>query len=140
LDGAAPCRGHALQVKQAFDEAGVDAWFDQIALESGEDYQRKIEANIENCSYFVPLISRHTATLEKRFFRREWSKAIREAEAFPPEYPFILPILLDDTQIDAPGIPRQFRERHVRALEALPQLVEEAKRRIRERRLQRRPA
>jgi TIR domain/SIR2-like domain len=138
LSYASEDRPYALQVKQAFDEMGVDVWFDQSALESGDDYRLKIEKNIENCSYFVPLISRHTATMEKRFFRREWSKAIDEAASYPREYPFIQPLLLDDTPRDAPGIPRQFFERHIRKLDALPQLIEDAKKRIRERRLQRR--
>lgn len=140
LSYASEDREDALRVKQAFDEAGVDVWFDQIALESGDDYRRKVETNIENCSCFVPLISRHTATLEKRFFRREWSKAIHEAEEYPPGYPFIQPILLDDTPLDSPGIPREFRDRHARKLEALPQLIEDAKKLIRERRLKKRPA
>jgi hypothetical protein len=140
LSYASEDRQYALQVKHAFDQMGVDVWFDQSALESGDDYRLQIEKNIENCSYFVPLISRNTASMEKRFFRREWSKAIDEAAAYPREYPFIQPILLDDTPLDSPGIPRQFRERHVRRLEALPQLIEDAKKRIRERRLQRRPA
>jgi len=133
-------REYALRVKQAFDEAGVDAWLDTVCLESGEDFRRNIETNIENCCCFVALISRHTATLEKRYFRREWNKALTEAEAFPPEYPFIQPILLDDTPLHAPGIPRQFRDRLVRGLDQLPQLIVEAKRRIRERRLQKRQA
>lgn len=139
LSYASEDRQYALQVKQAFDQMGVDIWFDQSALESGDDYRLKIEKNIENCSYFVPLISRHTATMEKRFFRREWSKAIDEAAAYPREYPFIQPILLDDTPLDSPGIPRQFLDRHIRKLEALPQLIEDAKKRIRERRLEKRP-
>lgn len=138
LSYASEDRQYALQVKRAFDQMGVDVWFDQSKLESGDDYRLKIEKNIENCSYFVPLISRNTATMEKRFFRREWSKAIDEAEAYPREYPFIQPILLDDTPLDSPGIPRQFRDRQVRKLEALPQLIEDAKKRIRERRLERR--
>ena len=140
LSYASEDREVALRVKQSFDEAGVDVWFDQSALESGDDYRRKVETNIENCSCFVPLISRHTATLEKRFFRREWSKAIHEAEEFPPGYPFIQPILLDDTPLDSLGIPREFRDRHARKLEALPQLIEDAKKLIRERRLKKRPA
>lgn len=119
---------------------GVDVWFDQSALESGDDYRLKIEKNIENCSYFVPLISRNTATVSRRFFFKEWNKAIAESAAYPIEYPFIQPILLDDTPLDSPGIPREFRDRHVTKLANLHQLVEAAKKRIRERRLQRRPA
>ncbi len=89
LSYASEDRQYALQVKQAFDATGVDVWFDQSKLESGDDYRLKIEKNIENCSYFVPLISRNTATMEKRFFRREWNKALDESAAFPPDYPFI---------------------------------------------------
>ncbi len=138
LSYASEDRQYALQVKQAFDEMGVDVWFDQSALESGDDYRLKIEKNIENSSYFVPLISKHTATMEKRFFQREWNKAIDESAAYPREYPFIQPILVDDTPLDSPGIPRQFLDRHIRKLDALPQLIEDAKKRIRERRLKRR--
>jgi len=85
------------------------------------------------------LTSRYATTLEKRFFQREWNKAIDEAAAYPREYPFIQPILVDDTPLDSAGIPRQFRDRHIRKMDALPQLIEDAKKRIRERRLQRRP-
>jgi hypothetical protein len=140
LSYASEDRQYALQVKQAFDEAGVDVWFDQSALTGGVAYGPDIEKNIENCSYFVPLISRNTATVSRRFFFKEWNKAIAESAAYPIEYPFIQPILLDDTPLDSPGIPREFRDRHVTKLANLHQLVEAAKKRIRERRLQRRPA
>jgi hypothetical protein len=138
LSYASEDRDLALQVKQAFDEMGVDVWFDQSELRSGDDYRLSIEKNIEKCSYFVPLISRNSAVIAKRFFRREWSKAIDEAKDYPPEYPFIQPILLDNTPLDSPGVPQEFRARHVRKLEALPLLIEDAKKRIRERRLERR--
>jgi TIR domain/SIR2-like domain len=138
LSYASEDRPYALRVKEAFNQTGVDVWFDQSALESGDVYRLEIEKHIENCSFFIPLISRNTATMEKRFFRREWSKALDEAAAYPPEYPFIQPILLDDTPLDSPGIPRQFRDRHIRTFDALPQVIEDAKKRIRERRLQRR--
>jgi hypothetical protein len=130
----------ALRVKEAFDSAGVDVWFDQRALESGDDYRLKIEKNIESCSYFVPLISKHTAGEDRRFFRLEWYKAIDEAKFRPPDFPFIQPILIDDTPLDAPGIPRAFTDRHCRKLDALAALAEDAKKRIRERRLARRTA
>lgn len=140
LSYASEDRQYALQIKEAFDQAGVDVWFDQNALEAGDVYGQKIEKNIESCSYFVPLISKNSATVSKRYFFREWKKAIDEAAAYPPEYPFIQPILLDDTPLDSPGIPREFRERHVCKLTELHQLIEAAKRRIRDRRLQRTPA
>jgi hypothetical protein len=130
-------REYALKVKQAFDEAGVDVWFDQTNLVSGDLYKRKIDENIWNCSCFVPLISQNTETWDgdPRYFRTEWRKAIDRERYFGSTYPFIRPILLDNTPL-----PYEFLDRHARKLEALPQLIEDAKKQMRERRLKRRSA
>jgi len=87
LSYASEDRSDELQVKQAFDESGVDIWFEQSVLDSGDNYRLKLKKNIENCSYFVPLISRNTNGMEKRLFRRDWRKAIEESAAYPPDYP-----------------------------------------------------
>jgi hypothetical protein len=121
-------------VKEAFDAAGVDVWFDQHDLPPGVAYQLEIERHIENCSYFVPLISRHTATSRKRFFFREWEKALEELKSYPRGFPFIQPLLIDDTPINAPGIDPKFATLQATPLKSLSQLVEVAKQRIRERR------
>jgi hypothetical protein len=128
----------AMQVWQALDHAGVDVWFDKQRLEVGDSFRLEIEKNIENCSYFVPLISRHTAQMEKRFFQREWKKAIDEAPAWPEGHPFIQPLLIDDVEITAPGIPSAFRQYHALRLDELSAFVEAARLRIRERRFARR--
>jgi hypothetical protein len=124
----------AVRVKQALDTAGVDVWFDKERLESGDSFRLVIEKNIERCSYFVPLISRHTTQMDKRFFRREWAKAIDEAAAWPVGYPFIQPILIDDVSLSEPGIPEAFRQSHARRLADLDAFIADAKKRIRERR------
>jgi hypothetical protein len=124
----------AVRVRQALDDAGVDVWFDKQRLESGDSFRLVIERNIERCSYFVPLISRNTARLDKRFFQREWKKAIDESAAWPEGYPFIQPLLIDDINLMAPGIPEAFRNCHARRLDDLSAFIEDAKRRIRERR------
>jgi hypothetical protein len=128
----------AVQVANALDAAGVDVWFDKRRLESGDSFRLVIERNIENCSYFVPLLSKHTTRLEKRFFQREWHKAIDEAKEWPEGYPFIQPLVVDDVEVTAPGIPEAFRRCHARRLGELPALIEDAKRRIRDRRSTRR--
>jgi hypothetical protein len=116
----------------------VDVWFDKRRLEAGDNFRLVIEKNIEHCSYFVPLISRHTARLEKRFFQREWHKAIDEAKEWPEGYPFIQPIVVDDVEITAPGVPEAFRHYHARRLGDLTAFIEDARKRIRERRAMRR--
>ena len=128
----------ATQIAGALDAAGVDVWFDKRRLEAGDNFRLVIEKNIENCSYFVPLVSRHTARIEKRFFQREWHKAIDEAKEWPEGYPFIQPIVVDDVEITAPGIPEAFRHYHARRLSDLPTFIEDARKRIRERRAMRR--
>jgi hypothetical protein len=128
----------ATQIRDALDAAGVDVWFDRRRLESGDAFQNVIEKNIEECSYFVPLISRHTARMDKRFFQREWKKAIEESAAWPEGYPFIQPLLVDDVELTAPGIPHTFQKYHARRLEDLAAFIDDAKKRIRERRFARR--
>src|SRR5260370_14649432 len=82
----------------------------------------------------------NTAGQERRFFRLEWFKAIDEMKFRPPEFPFIQPIVIDDTPLDSPGIPREFTSRHMRKIDALAELVDDARRPIRERHRERRSA
>lgn len=124
----------AKKIAAALDAAGADVWFDKLKLETGDRFRQVIAKNIESCSCFVPLISRHSASREKGFFRREWKKAIDELEEWRDDYPFVQPISIDDTPLTHPGIPVEFQERHARRLSDLPQFIEEAKRRIRQRR------
>ena len=48
------------RLKGAMDAAGLTTWFDLDRLEGGDDYDRKIRANIGRCSYFMPVISAAT--------------------------------------------------------------------------------
>jgi len=135
LSYASADRAMAEQIKAVFDGEGVEVWFDREALQSGDDYRLVIEAQIEQCVHFIPVVSRHTTGDEKRFFRLEWSKAIDEARMWPQEFPFIQPILIDDTPPTAPGIPREFAARQWSRLEDVPAMAKRAKDLIRERRL-----
>ena len=48
------------KLKAGLDAAGVKTWFDLERLESGDDYDRKIQRNIARCSFFVPIVSATT--------------------------------------------------------------------------------
>jgi hypothetical protein len=50
-------------------------WFDQVKLEAGDGWERKIEDNIARCRFFMPIISRTTDKRLEGFFRREWNQA-----------------------------------------------------------------
>ena len=67
------------KLKAGLDAAGVKTWFDLERLESGDDYDRKIQRNIARCSFFIPVVSATTQRRLEGYFRREWSYAIDRA-------------------------------------------------------------
>ena len=104
---------NAKKLAEALREHGLPVWFDRMRLESGDDYERKILRNIERCSFFVPLISRHVDSADsRRFFWFEWNKAIQEGLRAPLGTAFILPVATDDTPADAPFMRDYFRDLH----------------------------
>jgi hypothetical protein len=101
------------RLKAAFDAAGLTTWFDLDRLEGGDDYDRKIRANIGRCSYFVPIISATTQRRLEAYFRREWSYAVDRARNIAEGAVFILPVCIDDTPEAAALVPEQFRALHI---------------------------
>lgn len=104
-------------LRNALESAGVDVWFDRDALQAGDDYEAKIRRNIENCSLFIPVLSRSTLTSRRRFFRIEWDHALRIAVQVPPTMRFIVPVVVDDTPPNEPAIPEKFRQLHWQRVE-----------------------
>jgi hypothetical protein len=50
----------AERIKTALEASGVEVWFDKRRLEAGDDWDQKIRRNVDNCSLFVPIVSRAT--------------------------------------------------------------------------------
>lgn len=100
-------------LKAGLDAAGLTTWFDLDRLESGDDYDRKIRANIARCSYFVPVISASTQRRHEAYFRREWSYAVDRARNMAGGAVFILPVCIDDTPESAALVPDQFKALHI---------------------------
>ena len=125
-------------LKEELERAGVDVWFDRDALEGGDEYERKIRRNIESCSLFVPILSRHSLTSRRRFFRLEWDWAERVAVQAPPNQRFIVPLAAGDAgdvAPDDPSLPERFRRLHWERLapgHPNPGIVEMLKRYFRE--------
>jgi hypothetical protein len=103
-------RSAATRIKAHLESAGIDVWLDAQELEPGDRFKKKILRYIEKSSFFLPIISRHVLTPERRFFRLEWAHAVEEAQFRPPELPFIIPLVIDDTTEKAPFIPQEFSE------------------------------
>lgn len=114
LSYASEDRDRVVRIKNTLEAAGIRVWFDQRALEPGEEYKPVIQEAIERCTFFFPCLSANSLTREiRRFFRVEWNRAIQEADYRDAALPFIQPLLLDDTPDDSGRIPPAFRERHM---------------------------
>ena len=101
------------RLKAALDAAGLVTWFDLDRLESGDDYDRKIRANIARCSYFLPVISDATQHRQEAYFRREWSYAVDRARNMADGAVFVLPTCIDDTGEADALVPELFRALHI---------------------------
>ena len=100
------------KLKTALDAAGIRTWFDLERLESGDDYDRKIQRNIARCSYFIPIVSANTQRRVEGYFRREWSYAIDRARNMAEGALFILPACVDDTEGGRANVPDKFKAVH----------------------------
>ena len=101
------------RLKTAMDAAGLTTWFDLDRLEGGDDYDRKIRANIQRCSFFVPVISAATQRRLEAYFRREWSYAVDRARSIAEGAVFIVPVCIDDTAEADALVPEQFKAVHI---------------------------
>lgn len=93
----------AQAIASLFQELGVGVWFDKRSLEPGDEYLKEIEKHIQNCSAFIPVLSKATQTGERRFFKREWKWAHDELDLRYPKK-FIYPVIIDDVNMEDPAI------------------------------------
>jgi hypothetical protein len=100
------------KLKAGLDAAGVATWFDMERLESGDDYDRKIQRNIARCSYFIPVISAATERRHEAYFRREWSYALDRTRNMADGALFVLPVTIDDTNAAEALVPDRFKALH----------------------------
>jgi hypothetical protein len=83
--------------KAHLDAAGIPVWFDRDQLMSGHDWNLQIQNNLNDCAFFVPIISPRTQQiLRNAYFREEWYRADQIAKRTYAGVEFILPILLED--------------------------------------------
>jgi hypothetical protein len=104
------------RLKAAMDAAGLVTWFDLDRLEGGDEFDRKIRANINRCSYFVPIVSSSTQRRLEGYFRREWSYAVDRSLNIADGAVFILPVCIDDTPEADALVPEKFRALHMSRL------------------------
>jgi hypothetical protein len=101
----------AKAVADALSAEGLDVWFDQQELGSGDDFERKIVNAIDRCAVFVPVISK-ACTERRRFFFSEWRAAIEVSKKAGWTSHFLMPVVVDDVAYDDEHVPREFRQLH----------------------------
>lgn len=77
----------------------LSPWMDKENLQPGENWRETIFAAIAESSLFILLLSR-LAFARKRFLHEEIDAALRRHSAFPENQPFIVPVRLDDCDLN----------------------------------------
>jgi TolB-like protein/Tfp pilus assembly protein PilF len=117
----------AQRICESLRAAGIEVWFDQSELRGGDAWDQSIRRQIKNCGLFVPVISQHTHERAEGYFRLEWKLAVDRSHLIVANRPFLLPVVIDDTDEDDESVPERFRELQWTRLpggDATPALVE----------------
>jgi|WetSurMetagenome_2_1015567.scaffolds.fasta_scaffold01477_7 hypothetical protein len=100
-------------VRDEFRAQGIDVWFDEQELKSGDSYNMLIRKKIINSVVFIAFISQNSLNTDCYTYKVEWDLAIsrrkvKEDETDPNS--FIKPIILDDTNVTDDRIPEVIRK------------------------------
>ncbi|HEY2684593.1 MAG TPA: TIR domain-containing protein [Steroidobacteraceae bacterium] len=90
--------------------AGIEVWFNQSELRSGDAWDQKIRQQIRDCSLFLPIISVNTDARTEGYFRLEWKLAVERSRLIADDAEFLIPIVIDATPDAAARVPDRFRE------------------------------
>lgn len=96
----------AEQIRSEFEKNGVNVFFDDDELKTGDRYNQVIKKYLKECDYFVALISQNSIGDQSRYvYDKEWKFAI----FFDDERHYIRPYIIDDTNPVDPRIPEEMR-------------------------------
>jgi TolB-like protein/Tfp pilus assembly protein PilF len=121
----------ARRIADALRSHGVEAWFDQSELRGGDAWDAKIRKQINDCTLFLPIISKNTQGRGKGYFRLEWKLAVEQTHLMAEGMAFLTPVVVDGTPESGAVVPPEFmRVQWTRLPGALPtpQFVEQVKR------------
>jgi TolB-like protein len=102
----------ARRISETLNAAGIEVWFDQSALKSGDAWDQMIRHKIRESALLIPIISAHTNARTEGYFRREWKLAVDRTIDMADDAPFLLPVVIDDLQESIARVPDKFRAVH----------------------------
>lgn len=103
----------ATEIATTLNEHGFDVWIDRRNIDAGDKFTDLIQRNIGKCSCFLPIISNNTLSQNEAYFYKEWNWAAERAEGFAPNTRFIVPVIIDDTDVYSTRIPRYISDLHL---------------------------
>jgi TolB-like protein len=98
------------KICEALRAAGLEVWFDQSELRGGDAWDAAIRKQIKTCALIIPIISANTQERAEGYFRLEWKLAIDRSHLMSQDRPFLIPVVIDDTQEGDERVPDKFRE------------------------------
>jgi TolB-like protein len=108
LSYASQDREAARRLGNALPGFGLEVWYDESELGGGDAWDQKIRRQIRECDYFMPLVSAQTEGRHEGYFRREWRLAVERTLDMADDHPFLLPIVIDDTDTARARVPDKF--------------------------------
>jgi hypothetical protein len=108
LSYASEDREAARLLRDALPGYGLDVWYDESELGGGEAWDQKIRRQIRECDYFLPVVSAQTERRHEGYFRREWRLAVERTLDMADDHPFLLPVVIDDTDQATARVPEKF--------------------------------
>lgn len=99
----------ARRICDALRAEGIEVWIDQSELRGGDVWDQQIRRQIRECALFMPVISAHTQARLEGYFRREWRFAVERTRDMADDKPFLVPIVIDDTNERDAHVPEAFR-------------------------------
>ncbi|MBX3736605.1 MAG: toll/interleukin-1 receptor domain-containing protein [Candidatus Didemnitutus sp.] len=96
------------KLRDALNEAGIDAWYDENELTGGDAWDAKIRRQIRECTYFMPVISTRASARLEGYFRREWRFALERMLDMADDIVFLLPVTIDESTETTARVPEKF--------------------------------
>lgn len=100
----------AERICTALRAVGIEVWFDQSELRGGDAWDAAIRRQIKTCALIIPIISSNTQGRAEGYFRLEWKLAIDRSHLMAQDRPFLIPVVIDDTQEGDERVPDKFRD------------------------------
>jgi TolB-like protein len=98
----------ARRIAEALRAAGLEVWFDENELRGGDQWDAKIRRQIDACALFIPIVSQHTQSRGKGYFRLEWKLAVEQTHLMAEGIAYLAPVVIDDTREGGALVPPEF--------------------------------